>query len=261
MQYGISTASLYPMLTEDVMALFAQRQIPYCEIFFNTISELSPDYVRALRETADRSGVRVLSAHPFTCAFEPFMLFTAYERRFRDGIEWHKRYFDAMNILGASIFVFHGDRKQGALPDTEYYERFAVLRDLGKRFGITVAQENVERCKSCSPAFLKEMIRYLDGDVSLVFDNKQARRAGVDCISFIEQFAAHICHVHISDYTNDCDCAPVTENSPHVAGILRTLQKHGYSGGVVTELYRSMLQKDEDVFLSYRNLAESLCIN
>lgn len=105
------------------------------------------------------------------------------------------------------------------------------------------------------------MIRYLDGDVSLVFDNKQARRAGVDCVSFVEQFAAHICHVHISDYTNDCDCAPVAENSPHVTDILRTLQKHGYSGGVVTELYRSMLQKDEDVFLSYRNLAESLCIN
>ena len=90
---------------------------------------------------------------------------------------------------------------------------------------------------------------------------KQARRAGVDCVSFVEQFAAHICHVHISDYTNDRDCAPVAENSPHVTDILRTLQKHGYSGGVVTELYRSMLQKDEDVFLSYRNLAESLCIN
>lgn len=261
MQYGISTASFYPMLTEDAMALFAQRQIPYCEVFFDTLSELSHDYVRVLRETADKGGVRVLSVHPFTSAFEPFMLFTAYERRFQDGIEWHKRYFDAMNLLGASIFVFHGDRKQGFLPDVEYYERFAILRDLGKRFGITVAQENVERCKSRSSAFLAEMIRYLDGDVSLVFDNKQMRRAGGDCIAFVEQFAAHICHVHISDYTNDCDCAPIAAQSPHVKGILHALQKHGYSGGVIVELYRSMLQKDEDVFSSYQNLTESFCIN
>ncbi len=260
MQYGISTASLYPMLTEDVMALFAQRQIPYCEIFFNTISELSPSYLRDLKETADKGGIRVLSAHPFTCAFEPFMLFTGYERRFQDGIEWHKRYFDAMNLLGASIFVFHGDRKQGVLPDQIYYERFAVLRDLGKRFGITVAQENVERCKSCSPSFLKKMIGYLDGDVSLVFDNKQARRSGIDCLSFVEQFAPHICHVHISDCTSDCDCAPIAEHSPHVEGVLRALEKSGYSGGVVVELYRSMLQKDEDVFTSYWNLTESHCI-
>ena len=45
MQYGISTASLYPMPTEDVLKLFAQRRIPYCEIFFNTVSELSPNSV------------------------------------------------------------------------------------------------------------------------------------------------------------------------------------------------------------------------
>lgn len=261
MQFGISTASLYPMLTEEILLLFAEHAVPCCEIFFNTLSELAPSYVRKLKKIADQGGIQILSTHPFTCAFEPFMLFTGYDRRFQDAIEWHKYYFEAMNILGAKIFVFHGDRKQGILSEHAYFERFAVLRDLGKRFGITVAQENVERCRSGSPDFLEKMIRYLNGDVALVFDNKQARRAGVDAIAFVRQFAPYICHIHISDCTDNCDCTPIAPHSPQICLLLNELKKMGYEGGAVVELYRNLLQKDEDVFLSLQNLVEAYCIN
>lgn len=256
MRFGVSTASFYPMLTEKVVSLLASRGIPHCEVFFDTVSEIEPAYVRELRAAAAEGGVKIVSVHPFTSAFEPFMLFTNYDRRFHDGIEWHKRYFDAMNLLGASIFVFHGDRAQGVLPDEVYYERFAVLRDLGRQFGVTVAQENVERCKSRSLSFLEGMVRYLDGDVSFVFDNKQARRAGGDCMEFIDRLAPHICHVHISDYTEHCDCAAVSAQSAHITQILRKLKETGYDGAVMVELYRSMIENDEDIFTSYRNLCE-----
>ena len=252
--YGISTACFYPQETEQSVQVLANHQIPCCEIFLNTASELSESYAKKMKQAADDTGMRILSVHPYTCAFEPFMLFTNYPRRFQDGIEYHKRYFDMMNHLNASIFVFHGDRKQGPLDDREYYERFAVLRDLGKTFGITVAQENVERCKSRSVSFLAEMCRYLDGDVRFVFDNKQALRSGVDPVLFIRRFAKQICHVHISDSVPECDCCAIQEGSSYVKKTVDALREANYDGGIIVELYRDLLKSEEEIFLSYKNL-------
>ena len=204
MKFGISTASFYPQLTETTVRSLGERGVELTEVFVNTISELEPDYLRELRRLADGYGLRIGSLHPFTCAFEPFMLFTHYDRRLKDGLEMHRRYFEAMNLLGAGIFVFHGDKWRGpsgksVTSDEEYFERFAMLRDLGRTFGVTVAQENVERCRSRSVPFLKEMIRFLDGDVALVFDNKQALRSGVDYRDYLRELGRHVVHVHISD--------------------------------------------------------------
>lgn len=254
MQYGISTACFYPQETLESVRLLSKSHVSCCEIFLNTASELEPSYVRKMKEAAKETGMRILSVHPYTCAFEPFMLFTNYPRRFQDGIEYHKQYFEMMNVLGAEIFVFHGDRKQGPLDDREYYERFAVLRDLGKTFGITVAQENVERCKSRSVSFLSEMCRYLDGDVRFVFDNKQALRSGVDPVSFVRQFGRQICHVHISDSTSDCDCCAIEKDSSYVKETMNALRAVGYDGGVIVELYRDLLKSEAEIFSSHENL-------
>lgn len=258
MQAGISTACFYPRLTEESMHLLAAHGIPCCEIFVNTLSEIEPEYVKELRRIADSGGTQIVSLHPFTSAFEPFMLFTNYERRFRDAVEWHKHYFDAMNLLGARIFVLHGDRRESPLPDEAYYERFAALRDLGKQYGITVAQENVGRCKSHSLDFLENMARYLDGDLHLVYDNKQARRSQVDELAFLERLGRHICHVHISDATDSCDCTAIRPDSVHIAPVIQTLRAIGYTGAVLVELYRDLIQDENAVFQSWKALKNLL---
>ena len=254
MKPGISTACFYPRYTEESLALLGEYGVKTCEIFFNTLSEIEPSYVKQLRRTADAYGMQVVSAHPFTCPFEPFMLFTGYDRRFRDGIEWHKRYFEIMNLLGSEIFVFHGDRADGALCDEEYFERFAVLRDLGKSFGITVAQENVGRCRSRSLPFLENMASYLGGDLRLVFDNKQARRSGVDELEFINRLGRYICHVHISDAEASGDCTALRENSPHIVPVINALKAIGYNSAVLIELYRGLLKSEDEIFASYETL-------
>ena len=251
MKPGISTACFYPRYTEESLALLGAHGVKTCEIFFNTLSEIEPSYVKELRKIADASGLHVVSAHPFTCAFEPFMLFTGYDRRFRDAVEWHKRYFEIMNLLDSSIFVFHGDRIGGALCDEAYYERFAVLRDLGKTFGVTVAQENVERCKSRDVSFLEKMAAYLDGDLHLVFDNKQARRSGVDEVEFIRRLGKYICHVHVSDASKTCDCTAFQENSPHILPVIDALKSIGYDGAILVELYRNLLKSEDEIFESF----------
>ena len=62
-------------------------------------------------------GIDVVSVHPFTCGIEPMMLFTAYERRVTDMLDYFKRFFEYMNDFGAKYFVLHGNKNQNFCED------------------------------------------------------------------------------------------------------------------------------------------------
>ena len=108
MKAGVSTACLYPRLLEESVYDLAVNGINHIEIFVNTDSELKKTYVSNIADTLKRFEVSCRSLHPYTCAMEPMMFFSAYERRIADVLEYYKKYFNAMNILGAELFVFHG---------------------------------------------------------------------------------------------------------------------------------------------------------
>lgn len=248
--FGISTACFYPIILEEAIEKLGKKQIKNIEIFFNTFSEVKIEYIKELKKRIDFYGQNVLSCHPFTCGFEPFMLFTNYQRRFDDAIELHKYYFEAMNILGAKIFVFHGDRKLSTMEDKAYFERFAVLRDKGKEFGITVAQENVERCRSSDLNFLVSMVKYLDEDVSLVFDNKQAIRSGIDYKEFINKLIKNIIHVHMSDNNEECDCLPLGKGNLNIKSFIDDLMTIKKDINIIIELYRDKYKDENDIYNS-----------
>lgn len=254
MKFGISTASFYPMLLEDSVDILGKNNIANIEIFFNTFSEIARPYLTELRKKIKYNDQTVIATHPFTSGFEPFMLFGNYERRIDDAIELHKYYFEAMNIIGSNIFVFHGDRNNSTLEPKRYYERFARLRDLGKQFDITVAQENVERCKSSSLEFLKNMISYLDNDVAFVFDNKQATRSGINFTDFINTLGSNIVHCHLSDSNEISDCIAIGKGKVDFCVMLDLLKKFNFYGCVVIELYGELLNNQQEIFTSYRNL-------
>ena len=252
--FGISTASFYPMVLEEAIGELAKNNIKNIEIFLNTYSDLNINYINEINKIIKGNGMSVKSTHPFTSGFEPFMLFTEYKKRTDDAMEFHKQYFQAMNLLGSEIFVFHGDRKESEICDCEYFERFAQLRDIGKEFGIKVAQENVQRCKSGSLEFLKNMVKYLHNDVALVFDNKQAVRSGIDYIDFIKSVGENIVHVHISDSNQNCDCMAVGKGKSNIGKLVSHLHDIGFSGCMVVELYSKMLDSLDDIFDSYNQL-------
>lgn len=255
MKAGVSTASFYPMQLEEAVMCLNAHEIKNIEIFINTYSELSLNYLSELSRKIKDNGQRVISIHPFTSGFEPFMLFTGYERRFQDGLELHRHYFNAMNQLGAEVFVFHGDRKLGKLSEKEYFERFAKLRDLGKEYGVIVAQENVSRCKSHSLRFLKNMIEYLDGDVSLVFDNKQAIRSGVTYEEYINTLGKNIVHMHISDNSELCDCMALGEGTLNIVKLLDLVKTFCFNGSVIVELYLDLIDGIDKIYDSYKYLS------
>lgn len=258
MQAGISTASFYPFLIEDSIMHMAKNNIENIEIFFNTFSEIKKDYLKELSKIIKDNNQKVISIHPFTCGFEPFMLFTNYDRRLNDGLEFHKKYFEAMNILNAKYFVFHGDRKQGLIEDEESFERFAKLRDLGKEYNIVVAQENVERCRSGNLSYLKKMIKYLDNDVAIVFDNKQAFRSNITEEEFINAVGKNIVHMHISDRDENYECIALGNGNIDVKNILKQLKKVNFNGCIIIELYKERLNYLDEIYKSYKNLSLSI---
>lgn len=260
MQAGVSTACLYPMYVEEAFSALAERGIECTEVFLNSDCEMKKGFLLEMKRTADRNGVEIASVHPYTCGLEPMMFFTPYERRYLDILDYYKKYFEAMNILGAKIFVFHGNKPGNPCPEEHYFERFAGLAKVGKSFGITVAQENVSRCVSGKLSFLKSMSDYLGEAVSFVLDVKQTVRSGEDVFDYVRELGAKIVHIHFSDHGEKGDCLPFGEGNLDTDLFFSQLKANHFSGKIVLELYRGNFGSVDELALNYQKLKQStLC--
>lgn len=255
MQAGVSTACLYPELLEEALYDLALNGISHVELFINADSELRRPFVANMADIMNRFGVTCRSVHPFAAPMEPMMLFSRYERRVNDMLDYYKRTFEAMQTLGAEIFVFHGSNAQRPVPVDLYCERFARLAEAGKSCGITVAQENVVRCQSGSLKFLREMALRMGGDVKFVLDTKQAVRAGESPLEMLRTLGSHVVHVHISDHSDKGDCLLLGSGSFRVRGFLEELHKCSPECSVILELYRENFRGISDLVSNYRMLS------
>lgn len=236
---GVSTACLYPMVMEKALYELAVRNVDCVEMFFNTHCELDKNFVNELKRITENYKISVSSIHPYTCGIEPMMFFTQYPRRFLDILDYYKKYFEVMNILGANIFVFHGNKIQNNTPDEFYFERYKGLYDLGKQYGITVAQENVARCSSGDIDFIKTMSKALGDDAKFILDTKQAIRKGYSPYEFLDAVGNKIVHIHISDFGEDGDCLLVGKGNLNFPKFTKALTNCSYTGSIILELYSS----------------------
>lgn len=253
---GVSTACLYPRLLEESLYDLAVNGVNCVEIFINTDCELSKRFVGEMKSTLDRFEVSVASLHPYTCGLEPIMFFSPYERRVGDMIEYYKRYFEAMQMLGAQYFVLHGCRGFRLDSNEFYFERYKRIVDAAKEFGITVCQENVHLCVSGSLKFLKEMSAALGDDASFVLDTKQCIRCGENPFDYVNAIGDKVKHVHISDNSEKGDCLLMGRGRFDYRGFLAQLKNKGFDGAVVLELYRSNFNSISDLISSY-NIIEN----
>ncbi len=267
MPIGISTASLYPMDTSEALKVIAGFGIKHAEVFINTSSELEKGYLNMLKKTADDNGIKIAAIHPFTSAFESFMLFSGYKTRFYDMSEYYKKYYEAANILGAEVVVIHGDRKIGAVSDAEYFERFASLMENGRAQGVTVAQENVSMYRSADPEFIREMKRQIK-DVRFVFDVKQAVRSGYDPCLVLESMNKNVIHVHLSDNIQHEGCDIIKKDLKDKTCLLpgkgnfsfkqlfESLKLLQYKGVCVIEVYRNAYTDIKELNQSAKKVLE-----
>jgi len=249
MRTGISTACLYPMELEKALPTLISMNFHLFEVFINTFSELKPEYIQGLKQLVDDSQGTVKSVHPFTSGFESFLLFSDYDRRSLDGLEFYKQYFNAANLLGAEILVLHGQRddKRSRVMEQSYFEHYSDLFALGKTFGITVAQENVNLFRSDDPAFITRMRAYLKSECAFVLDIKQAVRAGKDPYQMCEAMGEQIVHVHINDNNSASDCLLPGYGTMNFNRLKRQLDGFGYRGDFIIEVYRRSFNRLQEL--------------
>lgn len=254
MKIGASSACFYPLETEKSIKALGELGFDLAEIFVNAECELSGKIFEEIKSTADHYGISFTSMHPFTSFAESNMLFSAYKRRFTDGLEFCKKYFDACNKLNIGILVIHGCRKKYNISDEEYFERFGILCETASNFGIITAQENVVDFKSESPEFLSKMRETLGDKFKMVFDIKQSVRTGIDPISFAKEFAKDIIHLHLSDYTSEINCIPPGKGDFDFAALSAVMREAGYKGTGVIELYNSGYESPDEIVESKKYL-------
>jgi len=257
MKAGVSTSCLYPMHVEDALENLVKAGVNNTEIFLNTHSELDEKFIRKLKSTLENYNASCISLHPFTCELDNMMFFSLYERRLDDALEYHKRYFNAMNILGSKIFVFHGNKNATPVSPEFYTERFNRLCLLGKSFGITVTHENVARCQCRSLDFMQKLVK-INPDIKFTLDIKQCLRAGENPFQIAEKIGGNIAHVHISDNSPENDCLKIGAGTFDISAFLSILKLKGFDGSVIIELYRKNFNDINDLYNGFNIITERI---
>lgn len=251
MKFGISSACFYPENTEDAVKFLKDNKIPNIEIFFNSPSELERDYLKKLSH--DLGETKVVSVHPFTSIYEPYLFFSEYERRFYDGMKLYESYFKAAEFLSAKFVILHGAIKATKITDEEYFKRFEKIDSLAKNYGVRLLQENVAPFKSANSEFISHMKQYIP-DVGFVLDTKQCVRAGEDILNMAKVMGKNIRHVHISDHTKSKDCLIPSFGEYDFSPLFSTLEDLEYGGAVLIEVYKDNYNNKSELIQGYQNL-------
>ena len=256
MKIGLSTSCFYPLLTENSLYSVCSHGVTDTEIFFNAYCESEPAFVKQLIDIKNRYGVNVLSVHPTMSLAESFVLFSAYERRYLEGLERYKRYAEIVCEMGGKYIILHGGKPNNVLDNRGYFERFAVLSNELKREGAILLQENVVKYRAGNLDVLKQMREYLGSEAAFCLDIKQSIRGGYSPFDAADVLGNAVKHVHISDNTPENDCMLPFKGTFDFDGFFKKLKQNGFTGDAVIEVYSSAFGSEEELFSSYKKLKE-----
>ena len=249
MTTGISTACLFPLLTEKALEKLLKEGTKTLEIFFNSPCESNKEFIMSLMPLLNEYGAKVVSLHPCTSAFETLSFFGRYERRFYDSVECYKKLFYACNLLGADIVVFHGAKKQFHIERELYFERFGKLCEEGRKFGVNVCQENVEGFLGGGKDFMASLLKALP-ETKTVFDVKQCCRNHLDPMDMLETMGKSVYHVHLSDHNSENICMLPGDGNFDFRKFFTRLYQLGFDKNIIIELYRNNFKHSSDLIRS-----------
>lgn len=253
MSLGISSSCFYPLETELAIEEISKNKITCTEIFYNSAIERKSYFTDNIIKIKEETGLQISALHPMSSFSEPYMIFSEYTRRFEEARDDFMRYFETAAELGASFINLHGDRPTGKLSVEEYCQRFGIMAEDAKGFGVTLCQENVNGYRSADPEFLKDMVKELGDLASFTLDIKQCIRAGYTVPEIAEAMDNKICHVHISDHSPAGDCLLPGRGGFDFAALFETLKANGYKGDFMIEVYRNAYSEASEIFESYHS--------
>lgn len=98
--------------------------------------------------------------------------------------------------------------------------------------------------RSASPEFIRTMRRELGAECAFVLDTKQAVMSGYAPEQLVEAMGERLVHVHLSDHTETESCLLPGEGSFDLIAFKSALCGVGYTGDVITEVYRPSIRDD-----------------
>lgn len=260
MDIGISTAIFYPeQQTEDAVRLLAKQGFRVMEVFANSFFEFTREYGESLKDLAGTEKIRINSIHTVSSAFEPY-LFDAYERRREDFFRIYKEFLDFGEIVGAKVYTFHGLIKKPhpkmTFNDVVYvYEK--MVYEAGLR-GMHLAQENVSWCLSGNLEYLKRLKEAVKGPLKFTLDVKQAVKAGHSPYDYLEIYGEDLMNLHLNDHTENETCLLPGDGHFDFKALKNAVEKLGYKGPGIIEVYRDNYSTLEDLSKSRRLLERIL---
>lgn len=258
MKIGVSTSCLYPLETEKALSGVAKAGIKTTEIFFNAECELKDGFISILKSIKDEYGIKIVSIHPTMSLAESFMLFSNYPRRYKEGIEQYKRYAEIANRLDAKFIIMHGGKPNRAIDNSEYFYRFSSIREMIKRDGADLLQENVVNFRAGNLEVLKNMKDSLGQNAAFCLDIKQCIRGGYSPFDALSVLGDTVKHIHISDNKPDNDCMLPGQGGFDFISFFKLCNKVGFKGDAIVEVYRDAFVEDEELYESYTKFTEFL---
>jgi sugar phosphate isomerase/epimerase len=255
---AFSTAALYPLESEDALALIGEAGFPKAELMPQAFRDVSDAAALAYEKT----GVSISSIHYPLAMFA--MLYTAHSSMSAEGRDFSAKLVSLASRMGTEYLVIHpADGYSGGIK--EMMERGAeknirFLADLCHSKGITVAMENY-------PSGAGRQAETLDAytaswnipNMKPMVDTTEVMEGGENPIEFIRAMKEAPCHLHISDFGGGKKHLPMGEGEIDWKEFFSALREKNYRGYYTLEpSYRyylgdrkSILEKGRRFLLSF----------
>ena len=258
---GISTASFFDtLMLEDAPALLKSWGVRYAEYYLNSYCEYDPTFIEPLARASGEAGIEVVAVHPMSLQYEP-LLVTPHPRQREDAMKAYEMVLKAGERLGADHYVMHGPVVLNGVAKNLQLERLAPIFDrlseMAEDHGLKLTLENVSYSIMPTPEIGLTLQGLMNRPLYHTLDLKQAIRAGVDPMAFVDAFGERILAVHACD----CDlsgakprfCLP-PRGGYDVRRITDALLKKGFTGAVLLEAYSDMYRDHAELYDAYRAL-------
>lgn len=259
MKIGMSTACFYPLEIEKSIARLAALNVRTIEVFINTESEFTQDFIQQLRQSADANEMTIVSVHPYTSPMEGQLLFSDYPRRTQDGLQQYRRYCAAAQALGAKYLTFHGERHmiqdKNAKDTSHKLMVYHTLCNIAAEYNIVIAQENVAWCKSKNPEYIKLLYKQIP-KLGFTLDIKQAHRAGHHWREYVDVMGERLVNVHINDFNDTHSCLLPSEGIMDYTAFFNRLAEQNYDTQVMIEVYRENFHSDKQLQAAIQHLQQ-----
>lgn len=248
---GISTSSFYGRLTtEEAIDAIAKMGVGCAEVFLNTFSEYTYEYIMMVSDRLKKNGLVFGTVHTLPTQFEP-QLFALTNRQRDDAKRFFKEILKGAADGGCTTYVMHGkpffkkNVNSFKVDIQNIADNMNKLCDIAGKYGVKIALENVHWAMCNNIDFINEinfkvpMLRY-------TLDIKQAHLSGIHWQEYISAFGSRLANVHICDYIGKNTCLP-GRGEVDFTKLKASLDDIGYSGNEIVEVYERDYKDFEDL--------------